>query len=96
VRSIPIRKEDEVKIMRGTFKGREGKVTSVYRKKFVIHVERITKDKANGAPVPVGINASNVMIMKLKMDDNRKRIIQRKSEGRAAGKANAGTMSQMD
>jgi large subunit ribosomal protein L26e len=68
IRSIPIRKEDEVQIVRGRYKGREGKVTAVYRKKFVIHVERITRDKANGAPVPVGIDASNVIITKLKTD----------------------------
>lgn len=67
IRSIPIRKEDEVKIVRGQFKGREGKVTAVYRKKFVIHVERVTRDKANGAPVPMGIDASNVIITKLKV-----------------------------
>lgn len=47
VRAVPIRKDDEVLIKRGKFKGREGKVTAVYRKKFVIHVERMTKDKAN-------------------------------------------------
>lgn len=28
--------------------GREGKVVEVYRRKWVIHVERITKDKKNG------------------------------------------------
>jgi len=45
---VPIRKEDEVEIVRGTFKGRDGKVTDVYRKKYVIHVEKITREKANG------------------------------------------------
>ncbi|KAG9682503.1 hypothetical protein KCU95_g13969, partial [Aureobasidium melanogenum] len=35
VRSIPIRKDDEVTIVRGSNKGREGKVTSVYRLKWV-------------------------------------------------------------
>lgn len=48
VRSMPIRKDDEVKVVRGTFKGREGKVASVYRKKFVIHIERIQREKAQG------------------------------------------------
>ena len=61
-----------MQIVRGKFKGREGKVTSVYRKKFVIHVERVTRDKANGAPVPIGIDASNVVITKLKADKDRK------------------------
>jgi ribosomal protein uL24 len=48
VRSLPIRKDDEVKIVRGTFKGRDGKVTQVYRRKYVIHVERINREKNNG------------------------------------------------
>lgn len=30
--------------------GREGKVVQVYRKKWVIHVERITREKVNGMP----------------------------------------------
>ena len=52
-RSIPIRKEDEVKIVRGTNKGRDGKVIQVYRKKWVIHIERITREKANGSTVAI-------------------------------------------
>lgn len=48
---MPIRKDDEVIVKRGEYKGREGKITAVYRKKFVVHIERITKDKANGEGV---------------------------------------------
>ena len=48
VRSVPIRKDDEVTVVRGTYKGREGKVVQVYRKKWVIHIERITREKVNG------------------------------------------------
>ena len=29
VRSVPIRKDDEVQVVRGTYKNREGKVTQV-------------------------------------------------------------------
>ena len=29
--------------------GREGKIVQVYRKKWVIHIERITREKVNGA-----------------------------------------------
>ena len=47
--------------VRGFFKGREGKVLTVYRRKFCIHVERVTRDKANGGTVPVGIHPSNVV-----------------------------------
>ena len=65
VRSMPIRKDDEVIITRGLFKTREGKVTACFRKKFVVHVERITREKANGATVQVGIPASSLTITKV-------------------------------
>ena len=73
-------------IKRGEFKKREGKVTSVYRKKFVILVERVTREKTNGVPVPVGIAASNVVITKLKMDADRQKILNRKRAGREGAK----------
>merc|ERR1711931_506869 len=63
VRSMPVRKDDEVIVTRGHYKGQQtGKVTQVYRKKYVIYIERIQREKANGATVPVGIHASNVQI----------------------------------
>ncbi|KAG9304604.1 hypothetical protein G9A89_020168 [Geosiphon pyriformis] len=34
-RSVPIRKDDEVRIVRGSNKGREGKVSQVYRKRWI-------------------------------------------------------------
>ena len=48
VRSIPVRKGDTVKIMRGTHKGREGKVIAAYRKRWALHIEKIVRDKTNG------------------------------------------------
>jgi len=33
VRTLPIRKDDEVTVVRGFNRGKEGKVTTVYRKK---------------------------------------------------------------
>jgi len=94
VRSMPIRKDDEVTIVRGTNKDKEGKVTSVYRLKYVIHVERVTRDKATGASVPLGIHPSNVVITKLKLDKDRESILERIKAGRdqvakAKGKAAA-------
>lgn len=45
---MPIRKDDEIMVTRGTFKGREGKVVEVYRRKWVIHIENINREKVNG------------------------------------------------
>mmetsp|Transcript_12279 Transcript_12279/g.23126 ORF Transcript_12279/g.23126 Transcript_12279/m.23126 type:complete len:209 (+) Transcript_12279:55-681(+) len=78
VRSVPIRKDDEVQVVRGTFKNREGKVMQVYRRKWVIHIERITRERVNGATVNVGIDPSKVVITKLKVDKNRKELLDRK------------------
>ncbi|KAA8895495.1 translation protein SH3-like domain-containing protein [Sphaerosporella brunnea] len=75
---MPIRKDDEVTIARGTHKGREGKITSVYRLKFVVHIERVTREKVNGQSVPIGIAPSKVVINKLKLDKDREKILERK------------------
>lgn len=84
VRSMPIRKDDEVLVVRGTYKGREGKVVQVYRRKWVIHVERVTREKVNGSTVNVGINPSKCVITKLRLDKDRKSLLDRKALGRAA------------
>ena len=53
VKSLPIHKDDEVQIVRGKFaKEQGGKVTTVYRRRFCVHIDRIVKEKANGAQVP--------------------------------------------
>ncbi|PKC11865.1 60S ribosomal protein L26, partial [Rhizophagus irregularis] len=78
-RSIPIRKDDEVRIVRGTFKGRDGKVLRVYRKRWVIHIDRISKEKISGNTVPVGIHPSNVVVTKLKINKDRKSLLDRKN-----------------
>lgn len=79
VRSLPIRKEDEVQIVRGSYKGREGKIGQVYRLKFSVQVDKVTKEKSSGSSVPINIHPSNVVITKLKLDDDRKALIAKKS-----------------
>ena len=91
VRSMPIRKDDEVQIVRGTYKGREGKVVQVYRRKWVIHIERITREKVNGTTVNVGVQPSKVVITKLRLDKDRKSLLERKAKGRAAADKDKGT-----
>ncbi len=83
---MPIRKDDEVMIMRGANKGREGKITSVYRLKYVVHIERIAREKSNGQSVPLGIHPSKVVITKLKLDKDRENILERIAKGREENK----------
>lgn len=81
-RSLPIRKDDEVLIIRGKFKGREGKITQVYRKKWIIHVDRVHRDKANGSTPSIGLHPSNVVITTIKFDKDRKAILDRKDRSK--------------
>ncbi|KAJ5191270.1 uncharacterized protein N7498_010255 [Penicillium cinerascens] len=87
VRSIPLRKDDEVTIVRGSNKGREGKITSVYRLKYIVHVERVVREKTNGQSVPLGISPSNCVITKLHLDKDREQILARIAKGREAVKS---------
>jgi large subunit ribosomal protein L26e len=61
-------------------------VTTVYRRKWVIHVERITREKVNGATVAVGLDPSKVVITKLKLDKDRRALLDRKAAGRGGDK----------
>ncbi|CAB4069078.1 RP-L26e [Lepeophtheirus salmonis] len=85
VKSMPVRKDDEVQVLRGHYKGQQiGKIVQCYRKKFCVYIERIQREKANGATVYVGIHPSKISIVKLKMDKDRKKILNRRSQGRTA------------
>jgi len=74
---LPIRKEDDVRVKKGSHKGRDGKVVACYRLKYHIHVDKITREKANGATVQIGIHPSNVEITKLKLDKDRKLLLEK-------------------
>ena len=68
---------DSVKIVRGEFKDIEGKVTKVLSKDGRINVEGVNKEKLAGGNAPVPIDASNVIITSLKLDDKiRKRKLE--------------------
>merc|ERR1711912_121551 len=96
VKSMPIRNDDEVIVVRGSHRGREGKVIQVYRKKYVIHIERVTREKSNGSTVNVGIHPSNVMITKLKLDKDRRAILDRKDTTKELAKGKGKYSADVD
>lgn len=78
-RSFPIRKGDTVKILVGEFKGVEGKVIGVDRRRQMIYVENVTMKKADGTTKPRPIHVSNVVITALNLDDKyRKEVLESK------------------
>lgn len=71
VRSLPVRKGDTVKIIRGAkdFKAIEAKVASVDLKECKIIVENVTIPKADGTQKPKPVDPSDVLITKLDLSD---------------------------
>jgi len=68
-RNIPIKKGDAVKIMRGKFKGKKGKVLEVRLKIGKIIVEGIQVKKQDGSNVAFKLQPSNLQITELNLDD---------------------------
>jgi len=77
-RSLPVRKGDEVKVMRGQFKGTIGKISKVDLKKLKVYVDNIKRKRVSGEEVHVPIHASNLMIINPILEDpRRKKVIER-------------------
>jgi large subunit ribosomal protein L24 len=62
-RSLTVKKGYTVKILRGSHKGKQGKVLKVSYKKLRIYVEGIAKQNARGVEKLIPIHPSNVMII---------------------------------
>ncbi|MDA4127939.1 MAG: 50S ribosomal protein L24 [Thaumarchaeota archaeon] len=60
---------DSVRIVRGEFKGIEGKITKVIAKKGKLNVEGVTQEKIAGGTTPVPIDASKVVLTSLVLAD---------------------------
>ncbi len=78
-RSMNLRKGDGVKIMRGQFKNKTGKIEEVSVKKTLVYVSGIEIAKRDGTKARYPINPSNLIITNVNMDDKmRNKIIARK------------------
>ncbi len=72
-RSLPARKGDEVRIMRGKFSGTSGKISRVDLKALKVYVDNAKVKKVSGQEVEVPLDPSNLMITKLEFDDKKRR-----------------------
>lgn len=80
-RSANLRKGDGVKIMRGQFKNKSGKIEEVSLKKTSVYVSGIEIVKRDGTKSRYPIHPSNLMVTELNMDDKmRNKIFERKKE----------------
>lgn len=80
-RSLPIRKKDVVRIMRGEYKGKEGEVIRVDIKKYKIYINGVSVRRSDGKDALVPIHPSNCMIVDLYLEDRmRRKVLERTSQ----------------
>jgi len=71
-RSIGLKKGDKVKIMRGKYADKEGTITKVDLKGGYINVDKIYVSTKSGKELSVKIDPSNVMVLELVLDDDKR------------------------
>jgi large subunit ribosomal protein L24 len=78
-RNVRVNAGDTVEVLRGDDAGAEGEVIKVDLKSARIHVEDVVLEKADGEEVPRPLDASNVRVTNLDLeDDQRERLLEEK------------------
>ena len=78
-RNITARKGDTVKVLRGQFKGKSGKIDKINLKTGKIMIQGIESAKKDGTKSQYPFQPSNLMITELNIDDKkRKKSLERK------------------
>ncbi len=72
-RSARVNTGDTVEVLRGDHAGTEGEVVEVDLGDPAVHVEDVTVEKVDGEEVPRPIDASNLRITDLTLEDERRR-----------------------
>ncbi|MBS3071798.1 50S ribosomal protein L24 [Candidatus Pacearchaeota archaeon] len=68
-RNLPLRKGDEVLIMRGSFRKQTAKVSSIDLKSTLVILEGIQRKKKDGTKLNVYFHPSSLLIQSLNLDD---------------------------
>jgi large subunit ribosomal protein L24 len=71
-RSVRVNAGDVVRITRGDLAGEEGEVTAVDLRNAEVHVEDATVETADGEEVPRPLDASNLVVTDVDLDDERR------------------------
>ena len=88
-RSIRIVKGDTVKILRGEYKGIDGKVTKISLEKNSVAVEGVQREKLKGGKIDLYVHSSNTVITSLNTEDNwRTKKLEHKAKPEAKSKNN--------
>ncbi len=71
-RNFPVTKGDSIRIMRGEFSGKTGKIEKVDGKKSRVVIAGIYRTKKEGTKISVYFHPSNLQIKELNLDDKKR------------------------
>ena len=71
-RNVRVNEGDTVEVLRGDHAGEEGDVLAVDLREEVVHVEEVTQETADGEEVPRPLDASNLRVTDLTLDDEKR------------------------
>ncbi|MBW2994777.1 50S ribosomal protein L24 [Candidatus Woesearchaeota archaeon] len=72
-RNVPVRKGDKVKILRGQFRKKEGKIERIDRKSYKVYITGIELVKKEGSKVLKSLDPSNLIIVDLNLEDKKRK-----------------------
>ena len=81
-RTMPVRKGDKVKVLRGSFKGVTSIVNKVDMEKKCLLLEDVKRSKTDGTDVRIPINPSNVILIEPDMTDKKRQEIIKRVKGK--------------
>lgn len=73
LRTLAVREGDKVKVLRGQFKGQEGKVTRVSLMRGRVYIQGVEQIKQDGTKLPFPVTASNLLITELSLSDKKRK-----------------------
>jgi large subunit ribosomal protein L24 len=85
-RQVMVRKGDTIKVLRGQYKGKKGTVTRVFVKLGKVYVDGIERGRRDGNTTQIPLQASNLMITALDLEDKKRKEKLTKKEKKVSKK----------
>ena len=85
-RNLPLRKGDEVLVMRGSSRKKKAKVVSINLKRCIVALEGLQRTKKDGSKVNIFFHPSSLQVQSLNLDDKH-RLAALNRKGNAAAKS---------
>jgi large subunit ribosomal protein L24 len=83
-RQVPVRKGDTVRILSGSFRGREERVAKVIRRDYTVTLDNVTGKAGDAKLKPLPIRLAHLLLVRLNLSDPWRRRMLKVSDAEAA------------